>query len=88
MAPDGARVELSDSDVAVLESFVEASGDVVSRDDLRKRLGLDSNDEATDALTAYIYRLRRRIERATPTLVPLQSRSRIGYVFRAPLVAV
>ena len=27
----------------------------------------------------------RRIERATPTLVPLQSKSRVGYVFRAPL---
>jgi two-component system OmpR family response regulator len=87
VAPDGARVDLSDSDVAVMEGFVEASGDVVSREDLRKRLGLDTTDEGTDAITAYIYRLRRRIERATPSLVPLQSRSRIGYVFRAPLVA-
>jgi len=32
--------------------------------------------------------LRRRIERATPIAVPLQSKSRVGYVFRAPLKAV
>ena len=41
--------------------------------------------ETDDGLSATIYRLRRRIERATPTLVPLQSKSRVGYVFRAPL---
>ena len=30
--------------------------------------------------------LRRRIERATTALAPLQSKSRVGYTFRAPLV--
>mgnify|MGYP006913931264 CR=1 FL=1 len=34
----------------------------------------------------WLVSLRRRIERATPGLVPLQSKSRVGYVFRAPLV--
>jgi two-component system, OmpR family, response regulator len=42
-------------------------------------------DDGDDGLNAIIYRLRRRIERATPMLVPLQSRSRVGYLFRAPL---
>ena len=88
VAPDGARVDLSDIDLALVECFVEANGEVVSRDALRQRLGRTSGGEAGDGLNATIYRLRRRIERATPSLVPLQSKSRVGYVFRAPLKLV
>ena len=88
IAPDGARIDLSDGDLALIECFLESRGEVVSREQLRQRLGLkaDSGD-ASDGLNATIYRLRRRIERVTPTLVPLQSKSRIGYQFRAPLLA-
>jgi len=32
-----------------------------------------------------IYRLRRRIEKVTGAVVPLQSQSRVGYVFKAPI---
>jgi two-component system OmpR family response regulator len=85
LAPDGAQVDLSDADLAVLECFVEAHGDVVSRDTLRQKLGRTDDNDAADGLNATIYRLRRRIERATPTIVPLQSKSRVGYVFRAPI---
>lgn len=84
-APDGARVGLSETDQLLLECFVEARGEVVSRDALRQRLGGPVQADAADGLNAMIYRLRRRIERATPIVVPLQSKSRIGYVFRAPL---
>lgn len=91
-APDGARVDLSEIDQSLMECFVEAHGEVVSRDTLRQRIGKPEgkadDQEATDGLNATIYRLRRRIERATPLLVPLQSKSRVGYVFRAPLTAV
>jgi two-component system OmpR family response regulator len=88
IAPDGARIDLSDGDLALIECFLESRGEVVSREQLRQRLGLkaDSGD-TSDGLNATIYRLRRRIERVTPTLVPLQSKSRIGYQFRAPLLA-
>ncbi|CAM3851411.1 response regulator transcription factor [Roseateles saccharophilus] len=85
VAPDGARVDLSEADVAVLECFVQASGTVVTREALRQRLGRGPNEEGSDGINATIYRLRRRIERATPALVPLQSKSRVGYVFQAPL---
>jgi DNA-binding response OmpR family regulator len=88
LAPDGARVDLSETDLAVVECFVTASGETVSRDALRVQLGQGGSSESTDSLNATIYRLRRRIEKATPTAVPLQSKSRIGYVFRAPLQAV
>lgn len=85
IAPDGSRVELSGGDLAVLECFAEAGGAVVTRDALRQRLGRAESDEADDGVNASIYRLRRRIERATPAMVPLQSKSRVGYVFQASL---
>jgi DNA-binding response OmpR family regulator len=89
VAPDEARIQLSPADLAMMECFLEARGDVVPRETLRQCLGRDQPPEqGTDGLNAAIFRLRRRIERATPAVVPLQSRSRVGYLFRAPLSAV
>jgi two-component system, OmpR family, response regulator len=107
VAPDGARVALSEADLTVMQCLAEAAGKPVTRGALRERLGqkhvetedaagqedsgaVDGSEgkpgaEAGDGLNAVIYRLRRRIERCTPLLVPLQSRSRVGYLFRAPL---
>jgi len=88
VAPDGVRIDLSDSDQAVMECFLAADGESVTRETLRQRLGHDLDAEASDGLNATIYRLRRRIERSTPIVVPLQSKSRVGYVFKAPLKAM
>ena len=85
LAPDGAVVDLSDIDVTVMECFIAAKGADVTREQLRQRLG---QPEEGDSLNATIYRLRRRIEKATPLLVPLQSRSRVGYVFKGELRSV
>jgi DNA-binding response OmpR family regulator len=85
IAPDGARVELSEADRGVLECFVEADGEVVPREALLQRLGRAGDPEAAGGLNATIFRLRRRIERATPATVPLQTKSGVGYAFRAPL---
>jgi DNA-binding response OmpR family regulator len=86
VAPDGAQIALSDTDLQVLTCLLEARGETVTRDALRQRLGRVPLAQGDDGLNAIIYRLRRRIERATPLMVPLQSRSRVGYVFKAPLV--
>jgi two-component system OmpR family response regulator len=85
VAPDGARIVLSENDLLVMASLADARGETVTREQLRQRLGRDQVAEADDGLNAIIYRLRRRIERATPAAVPLQSRSRVGYFFKAPL---
>lgn len=87
IAPDATRIMLSDTDMTVLQCFLQAKGSTVSRDTLRDRLGLTSPETPDNALHATIYRLRRRIEKATPLVVPLQSQSRVGYVFKASLVA-
>lgn len=87
IAPDGARVELSEGDLTLLGCFVEAAGQAVTREALCRSLGRETDGEGTDGLNSTIHRLKRRIERATSVAVPLQSKSRVGYVFRAPLRA-
>lgn len=89
VAPDGSRVSLSEGDQAVMECFVDANSNVVERDVILQRLGREASADSTaDGLNATIYRLRRRIERATPIPVPLQSKSRVGYVFKARLEVI
>lgn len=88
VAPDGARIDLSDRDLALLACFVEANGEVVPRETLLRRLGAGRESEASGGLNGTVFRLRRRIERATPAAVPLQAKSGIGYAFRAPLKAI
>ena len=85
IAPDGAKVDLSDTDLTVLRCFLDADGAIVTRETLVQRLGRDDASTLDNTLHATIYRLRRRIEKASSSLVPLQSEPRIGYVFRAPL---
>jgi two-component system, OmpR family, response regulator len=88
VAPDGARVALSEADVVVLGCLADARGEAVTRDTLRAALGYADDAAGTDsALNAAIFRLRRRIERATPLPVPLQAKSRLGYLFKGPLAA-
>jgi DNA-binding response OmpR family regulator len=88
LAPDGARVDLSEADLALIESFLEADGEVVPREDLLARLGKTVDLQASGGLNGTVFRLRRRIERATPAAVPLQTKSGVGYAFRAPLTAI
>ena len=86
VAPDGVRIDMSDLDMAVMACFVTAQGQSVTRELLCQQLGRPVTEEPDNALSATIYRLRRRIERATDCVVPLQSLSRVGYVFKGPLV--
>jgi two-component system, OmpR family, response regulator len=88
VAPDGARVSLSEIDRVVLECLLQAHGQPVTRQALLERLGREPAQDGDDGLNATIYRLRQRIKKATPALVPLQAKSRVGYVFQAPLVAL
>lgn len=85
VTPDGIAIDLSEADVAILECFAGEDGATVTRDALRDRLGYAASEHSDNTLSATIYRLRRRIERATPRLVPLQAQPRLGYVFKAPL---
>ncbi|ODU11194.1 MAG: transcriptional regulator [Rubrivivax sp. SCN 71-131] len=84
-APGGEVIELADNDLAILSCFPDAEGGVVTRERLCQSLGRPVLGGSDNALHAMIYRLRRRIEKATSAVVPLQSQSRVGYVFKAPI---
>jgi two-component system OmpR family response regulator len=88
IAPEGTRIELSENNLAVIECFVDAQGATVTHQMLCERLGRDATQEADNLLHAAIYRLRRRIERATPTSVPLHVEPRVGYSFRGTLTEI
>ncbi len=88
IAPDGAHVALSETDLSVLEALHQAAGQAVTRQALAQRLGRSADSEAGDGLNATIYRLRQRIRKATPELVPISAKSRVGYQFQAPLTTV
>lgn len=87
VAPEGTRIELSEGDLAVMECFAAAEGATVTRAALCERMGRDPATEADNLLHAAIYRLRRRVERATPSPLPLQSEAKVGYAFRGQLAA-
>ncbi len=84
--PDGVAIDLSETDVTVLRCFADSADGTVSRATLCERLGRAPGDDDTENwLHATIYRLRRRIERATDEVVPLQSQPKVGYIFRGSL---
>jgi two-component system OmpR family response regulator len=85
--PDQACADLSDVDVAVLACFVRAEGSTVTRDALLAAIAQTQEVPAPIDLNATIYRLRRRVDRAVPVPLPLLSRSKVGYLFNAPLKA-
>lgn len=88
IAPDGTRIDLSGRDLVLLECFVQAEGEVVTRETLLRQLATAGESENSGGLNGTVFRLRRRIERATPAAVPLQAKSGVGYAFRAPLTAI
>lgn len=88
VSPAGVRADLTEVDVAVLECFVRAEGGTVTREALLAALSGVSGSSTSVDLGATIYRLRRRIGRVAPDALPLQSKSKIGYVFNAPIKAL
>lgn len=86
-APDGTRIALSDSDLALMRCFAEAQGGQVPRRTLIRQLWGRPAGSMDSALHATVYRLRKRIEQAGQALAPVHAVSRVGYEFRAPLVS-
>lgn len=87
-APDGTRISLGDSDLAVMRCFARTEGGRVARRALIESLWGDGASDMDNALHVTLYRLRKRIEQAGQPLVPVHSVSKVGYEFRAPLVRV
>lgn len=85
-APDGTRIALSDSDLAILQCLADGEDGKVDRETLVRRLWGEEAGAMENALHAAVYRLRKRIEQAGQPLAPVHAVARVGYEFRAPLV--
>ncbi len=85
LAPDGVAISLSDTDLSLMQCFLQAQGGSVTREALCRLLGHPDTPESENLLSATVYRLRRRVERATPLPVPLHTQARVGYVFKGEL---
>lgn len=85
-APDGTQIPLSDGDLAIMRCFAAANGGRVDRQVLMEQLWGKRTASMDNALHATLFRLRKRIEQAGQTLVPVHAVSKVGYEFRAPLV--
>lgn len=84
-SPEGTAVELGTTDVELLACFAANGGAVISHAEINTRLGRPQRELPDNSLHALIYRLRRRVDRVTGGLLPLQAQSRLGYVFKAPI---
>lgn len=86
--PKKITVRLSDTDLVLMRCFLEAEGGTVTQATIFERLGKEQTADSDNWLHATVYRLRRRLEQATDETVPLQSKPRVGYIFRAKLASV
>jgi DNA-binding response OmpR family regulator len=85
-APDGSQIPLSEGDLTIMQCFAAAGGGKVERQVLMERLWGAGAASMENALHATLYRLRKRMEQAGQSLVPVHAVSKVGYEFRAPLV--
>lgn len=80
---DDMFVRLTDMERTLLDALAQNAGDVVNRDDLAARCGLDAGERTIDV---QVTRLRRKLEHDTKEPLYLQTVRGKGYVLRASYV--
>src|SRR6202008_86576 len=82
---NGAKVKLQDQPGQILSALLEAPGDVVSREELRKRLWpADTFVDFDHSLNTAIKRLRDTLGDSADNPIFIETLSRRGYRFMAP----
>src|SRR5260370_29111368 len=83
---NGIRVKLQDQPGQILSALLEVPGDVVSREELRKRLWpADTFVDFDHSLNTAIKRLRDTLGDSADNPIFIETLSRRGYRFMAPL---
>lgn len=83
---NGTRIKLQDQPGQILSALLEAPGDVVSREELRKRLwSADTFVDFDHSLNTAIKRLRDALGDSADNPIFIETLSRRGYRFMAPL---
>ena len=78
---DGAALDLSAREVALLEALLLSTGRVVSKDQLADRLYGVSDEVGPNAIEVFVHRLRRKIE---PAGVVIRTIRGLGYLVEKP----
>jgi DNA-binding response OmpR family regulator len=82
-SPEGDVMKMTSKEYQFLYALAEASGQIVSREELLKILGYALNESSNRSLESLVYRLRKKI---SPTLdTPIRTASGSGYTFTSPL---
>lgn len=85
LAPDGARIDLSVDELALLNCFPPSAGDVVSRASILGSMQAAHCPASPDPVHAALLRLQRRADRVTPLSLPFKAWARSGYSFEGRL---
>jgi len=83
-SPEGDLVKMTSKEYQFLYALAEASGHIVSREELLPILGYAINESANRSLESLVYRLRKKISTELDT--PIKTASGSGYTFSAPIV--
>jgi two-component system, OmpR family, response regulator len=87
-APDGRRVELTNSEFSLLCAFTSAPQRVLTRDQLLERSRLHTLEVYDRAIDVTILRLRRKIERDPTDPQLIKTERGAGYLFAEPVSVV
>lgn len=85
ITPDGISILLSPNEMIVMHLLAQAKSHRVERKELLVRLWAQQGTQMDSALTAIIYRLRRKIWETSRWQPPVHAVAQVGYEFRAPL---
>ena len=79
---DGNTVELTGTELALLEYLMRNPGVVLSRDQLREEVWGDGFEPASNVVDIYVHYVRRKLKRAGVEHDPIRTVRGLGYAFR------
>jgi two-component system, OmpR family, response regulator len=79
---NGTSVELTGTELALLEYLMRNPGVVLSRDQLREQVWGDGFEPASNVVDIYVHYVRRKLKRAGAEHDPIRTVRGLGYAFR------
>jgi DNA-binding response OmpR family regulator len=79
---NGATVEMTGTELALLEHLMQNAGVVLSRDQLREHVWGDGPEPTSNVVDIYVHYVRRKLRAAGLTEDPIRTVRGLGYAFR------
>ena len=79
---NGAAVEMTGTELALLEHLMQNAGVVLSRDQLREHVWGDGPEPTSNVVDIYVHYVRRKLRAAGVTDDPIRTVRGLGYAFR------